>query len=138
MIEFFYETAAEVDEKKYTDWIIRCASGYGYSIDFLNYIFCDDEYLLEKNKHYLDHDDYTDILTFSYESQKGVAGDIFISVERVKENAKTYKTSGEEELRRVMIHGVLHLMGFGDKTKSEQREMRKEENTCLKLFHVKH
>ncbi|WP_445386370.1 rRNA maturation RNase YbeY [Robiginitalea sp. IMCC44478] len=138
MIEFFYETTVEVDELKYTDWIIGCVGAYGKSIDYLNYIFCDDEYLLEKNKQYLSHDYYTDILTFPYESQKGIAGDIFISVDRVKENSNLYNSSSKEELRRVMIHGVLHLMGFGDKSKNEREEMRKEEDACLILFHVKH
>ena len=138
MIDFFYETQVDIDETKYTDWIIKCVTAYQESIDYLNYIFCDDEYLLEKNRHYLKHDYYTDILTFPYESNKGIAGDIFVSIDRVKDNAEQYNSSSDEELRRVMIHGVLHMMGFKDKSKSEQEEMRKQEDACLKLFHVKH
>ncbi|MCL4150405.1 UNVERIFIED_CONTAM: hypothetical protein GTU68_062635, partial [Idotea baltica] len=103
----------------------------------ISYIFCSDTFLLSLNKQYLDHDYYTDILTFPLESQgisNGIAADIFISIERVKENADTYDTSFEQELRRVMIHGVLHLLGFDDHGDEGQRQMRNRENEALSLF----
>lgn len=101
----------------------------------INFIFCSDEHLLGINKQYLNHDTYTDIVTFDYSKdgkKESVSGDIFISIDRVKENAKKFSKSFEEELHRVIIHGVLHLLGYKDKTKSAKEEMRKAEDTCLK------
>lgn len=94
--------------------------------------------MLEINQKYLRHDYYTDIITFEYEELADVSGDLFISVDRVSENSKTEQVEMLEELRRVMVHGVLHLLGFNDKTEAGIAEMRQKENEALQLFHVKH
>ena len=99
----------------------------------LTFIFCSDEYLLSINKQYLAHDELTDIITFNYNDGHYISGDIFISVDRVKENAAQYKTTFEDELHRVMAHGVLHLLGYNDKSKTESAEMRKMEELALKM-----
>ena len=100
----------------------------------LTFIFCDDAYLIEINKEYLNHDTYTDIITFPYLEPPLIEGDIFISIERVAENAKQYQVSFEQELHRVMIHGVLHLCGYPDKTEEEAKQMRAKENEALTLL----
>ena len=97
----------------------------------LSVIFCSDEYLLQMNKEYLDHDYYTDIITFDYVEKEVISGDLFISLDRIRENAKNFKTSLLKELYRVVFHGVLHLVGYNDKTEEEQREMREKENYYL-------
>lgn len=97
----------------------------------LNFIFCSDEYLLHINRQYLEHDYYTDIITFDYVSGSVISGDIFISVDRVSENAEIYKVSFEEELERIMIHGVLHLLGFQDKGAEHKKIMTKKEDYFL-------
>lgn len=104
----------------------------GFLSGEINIIFCSDEYLLGINKKYLDHHYYTDIVTFNYNSDKTISGDLFISVERVKENAKTLSVSTQEELDRVIIHGVLHLCAYNDKSPQEQTLMRAKENFYLK------
>ncbi len=110
----------------------------GGQIGTLQYIFCSDEALLEINKRYLSHDYYTDIITFQYEEGKVLSGDIYISVDRVRENAVEFDQGFDQELRRVMIHGVLHLAGYRDKTDAEKSEMRVRENDLMEMFHVKH
>ena len=100
----------------------------------INYVFSNDEFLLKLNKQFLKHDSYTDIITFDYNEGKKIAGDVFISVDRVKENAKKFKVAAEQELLRVMIHGVLHLCGYKDKSKSDKAEIRKKEDAALVLF----
>lgn len=138
MIEYHYETDFELSQpKKHTDWIINVARHKGRLIEGLNYIFCSDAYLLDINQRFLKHDYLTDIITFPAEGNESLAGDIFISVDRVKENAEIYNVSFEEELRRVMVHGLLHLMGLTDATSEEKAVMRAEEDAMLKLFHVK-
>ena len=99
----------------------------------INYIFCDDTYLHELNIKYLDHDTYTDVISFDYSQGKTVSGDIYISTQRVAENAVDFKTGFENELRRVMVHGLLHYCGYKDKTNEEQKEMRLKENAYLAL-----
>lgn len=99
----------------------------------LSFIFCSDEYLLKMNNEYLRHDYYTDVITFDYTEKEIITGDIFISVDRIKENALKYNTTFENELQRVMIHGVLHLVGYNDKTEEEQKEMTKKENQYLNI-----
>ena len=132
MIEYNYETDFELaDETKMTEWISGCIDEYDFTEGELNYIFCDDKYLLKLNEEFLDHDTFTDIISFDYTMGKLLGGDIFISVERVKENADTFKQPFERELARVMIHGVLHYMGFKDKTVEEKKRMRAEEDNCL-------
>ncbi|MEA1874229.1 MAG: rRNA maturation RNase YbeY [Bacteroidota bacterium] len=98
----------------------------------INVIFCSDSYLLKMNKTYLNHDYFTDIITFDYVEDNIISGDLFISVDRIKENAQIYDVASTQELYRVVIHGVLHLCGYEDKTETEQHEMRKKENQYLK------
>jgi len=99
---------------------------------------CSDKRLLEVNQKYLNHDFYTDIITFDYSEGSEVSGDLMISYERVKENAAGQKVTVQHELRRVMVHGVLHLLGFKDKTEEDAAEMRSQEDAALDLFHVEH
>lgn len=113
------------------------AKSYGFSILSLNYIFCSDDYLLEVNRTALQHDYYTDIITFDLREKftsKTVVGEIYISVDRVKENASEFGVSFKNELHRVMSHGLLHLIGFKDKSEEEEKEMRSAEDNALKLF----
>ena len=102
----------------------------------INYVFCDDKYLLKINQHFLNHDTYTDIISFDNSMGNELHGDIFISTERVRENAIIFEVSFEEELRRVLVHGVLHLCGYKDKTKEESDLMRSKEDEKLAMFHV--
>jgi probable rRNA maturation factor len=132
MITFNYETSFELpDEIFLEDWIHAVASTHGYTIGEINYIFCDDTYLHKLNLDFLQHDSLTDIISFDSTLGKLIGGDIFISVERVAENAKDYKVSFTEELHRVMIHGVLHYIGFKDKSIADKKRMRKEEDSAL-------
>jgi len=109
----------------------------GHTIDTINYIFCNDDYLLEINQQYLNHDNYTDIITFQLNpKEEGLLSDIYISVERVKENAQLHKTTFTQELHRVIFHGLLHLCGYKDKTKKDQEEMRKQEGKHLQNYLV--
>ena len=113
-------------------WITYTVSAEGYRLKELNYIFCSDGYLLKVNQAYLNHDNYTDIITFdNSETTKTIIADIFISAERVKENAQKFKVSEATELYRVMIHGVLHLLGYKDKTKASKNLMTKMEDKYL-------
>jgi probable rRNA maturation factor len=110
-----------------------------YVLGNITLVFCTDDELLELNKEHLSHDYYTDIITFDFTEGKALGGDLFVSVERVKDNAKTLQVSFEEELHRVCYHGVLHLLGYNDKSATEISIMRDKENYYLtKLFHVKH
>lgn len=117
-------------------WITHVVRTRGKRVGEVNYIFCDDAYLIEVNRTYLDHDTYTDIITFDYVAGNIVSGDIFISIERVRENARLFDTSFEHELHRVLIHGVLHLLGQGDKSETEAKEMRNLEEECLKIWNT--
>ena len=117
-----------------SEWIENSVFSLGYSLKNLSFIFCDDEYLKDINIQYLNHNYYTDVITFDYSNNEGLAGDVFISVDRVKENAKKFKNSFNKELFRVIIHGVLHLCGFNDKTEKEIKEIRKQENHFLSLI----
>ncbi len=102
----------------------------------LSFVFCTDDYLLKVNKKFLNHDYYTDIITFDYNESNRVSGDLIISIDRVKENAITHQCSFHTELYRVIIHGVLHLLGYSDKTETQQKEMRELENLYLsQLIH---
>jgi probable rRNA maturation factor len=115
-------------------WLKSIAKKEKYGILELNYIFCSDEYLLQMNKDFLDHDYYTDIITFDNSEVKGkIEGDIFISIDRVRDNAKQQKTSLKDELHRVLTHGLLHLTGYKDKTAKEKEIMRKKEDASLSL-----
>ena len=137
MIEFYFENSFVLDEKEhYSDWLKRLVISEDKIAGELNYIFCDDSYLLKINRTYLGHDAYTDIITFDNSVGKILNADIFISTQRVKENALEYSVSFEDELRRVMAHGVLHLCGYKDKEESDKQEMRAKEEEKMKMFHV--
>ena len=118
----------------YRLWIREMVQSKSKKIGDVNYIFCDDEYLLSINQQYLQHDTYTDIITFDYCEEDILNGDIFISIERVRENAQKFEVSFQEELVRVMAHGILHLCGYKDKKKSEAEEMRKQEKWAMDLY----
>ncbi|WP_420320919.1 rRNA maturation RNase YbeY [Flagellimonas sp.] len=137
MIDFHFESDFELDDKtKYADWISRIIVSEGFKEGDISYIFCSDDYLLEINREYLNHDYFTDIITFDYTADRTVSGDVFISSERVEENALAFGVEFNNELLRVMSHGVLHLMGYGDKLEDEQKLMRRKEEEKIKLFHV--
>jgi probable rRNA maturation factor len=132
MIVFNYETLFQLkDENLLENWIEKVVLEKGFEIGEINYIFCDDIYLHKLNVEFLQHDTLTDIISFDNSLGKLISGDIFISVERVSENAADFKVSFEEEIHRVMIHGVLHYMGFKDKSDVEKTEMRNAENSAL-------
>ncbi len=135
-INFFFEEIEEqdFDFAKIKRWIVANLKKYNKKAGDINYIYCSDTYLLEINKKYLKHDYYTDIITFDYSVDNIVSGDIYISVDRVKENAKVFNSVGDREFLRVMIHGILHLVGLNDGTKDEKKEMRDAENTCLNEY----
>ena len=122
------------DKTKLKLWIKSIVNKEKHTLGVLNYIFCSDDELLEINIKHLNHNTFTDIITFDYTEDKKISSDIFISIDRVIENSKKFDTSFENELHRVMIHGVLHLCGYKDKTKSDAELMRKKENWALKLF----
>ena len=132
-VNFFSEdTDFELKGKReISQWIKQVASEHQRKIGEINYIFCNDDYLLDLNQEHLQHDTYTDIITFDYSSDGVIEGDIYISVERVAENAQQFQQSFERELKRVMIHGILHLIGFKDKTESDQATMRSHEDRYL-------
>lgn len=115
-------------------WIAEVVNRRGKSVGNISYLFCDDEYMLGVNRQYLDHDTYTDIITFDYVVADLISGDIFISVDRVVENAQQFGVEFERELHRVIIHGVLHLLGQGDKTDDDAHEMRRQEEEALALW----
>ena len=118
-------------------WIIATIKEEGYNLEELNFILCSDDYLLRINQDYLQHNDYTDVITFdNAEGFKMIMGDVFISVDRIKENAKQFKFNMETELCRVMIHGTLHLLGYKDKTKAAKTEMTAKEDYYLALMVV--
>ncbi|SNS42785.1 rRNA maturation RNase YbeY [Belliella buryatensis] len=136
-ISFFDEDANfNLNQKlKYKKWLKEIAQRETYKIGELNYIFCSDEYLYKINLEYLDHDTYTDIITFdNSEEEDKIEGDIFISIDRVKENATKENEGFDHELLRVLSHGLLHLMGYKDKTKKEAELMRRMENQSIQLF----
>ena len=139
MICFFSEDIAFNLQSKmlFKKWLKQLAEGSGHTVGNLNYIFCSDAYLLEMNRQYLGHDYYTDIITFDsreYPDSKKVDGDVFISVDTVRANGEEYGEGFERELHRVMAHGLLHLTGYDDGTKAEQKRMREAENAALALL----
>ncbi len=137
MINFFSENNYRLPEaEKYRNWLDKIAKTEDFVTGELNYIFCDDAYLLTINKNYLNHDTYTDIISFDYVEGSLLNGDIFISTERVEENAQDFGVTFDEELRRVMAHGILHLMGYKDKSAPDKEIMRNKEDEKIKLFHV--
>jgi rRNA maturation RNase YbeY len=124
----------ELDERKVTRWIRAVAAEYGFGVGNINYIFCSDERELAVNREFLGHDYYTDVITFDYSTESTLNGDIFISLDTVRSNAEMVGTSFDHELLRILIHGVLHLTGQGDKTPETKVQMtEKEERALLKL-----
>lgn len=123
-----------IKKRETANWIKTIAANYGKKVGDLSYLFCDDRKILEMNRHYLQHDYFTDIITFDYSEENTIAGDIIISLETVGSNSQKYQTPFEEELRRVIIHGVLHLCGLRDKNRKEQKEMREAEDKALFLL----
>jgi rRNA maturation RNase YbeY len=138
MINFHYETKFGLEDRKnYTSWINNILVGEKAHLGDLSYIFCSDEYLIKLNQEYLGHDTYTDIVTFNYSEEDVISGEIYISVDRVKENAVKFDEDFNKELLRVMAHGVLHLLGYNDKSKNEKEEMKAKEDEKINMFHVK-
>lgn len=137
-IEFFEEGVSYTlkQKNKIRKWIEQAISSEGFeSIGELNYIFCSDDYLLVLNKQYLSHDTYTDVVTFDTSVEENeIAGDIFISIERIRENAKLFGNKIEEELHRVMIHGILHLCGYEDETEYDKKKMTEREDYYLNIL----
>jgi rRNA maturation RNase YbeY len=123
-----------LDERKVCRWIKSVAADYGFAVGNINYIFCSDERELEVNREFLGHDYYTDVITFDYTSGKTLNGDIFISLDTVRSNAEMVGTSFENELLRILIHGVLHLTGQGDKTPETKAQMTAKEEKALAIY----
>ncbi|MGB0973695.1 MAG: rRNA maturation RNase YbeY [Flavobacteriaceae bacterium] len=139
MINFDYETDFNIsNESDYIRWISEVITSESYVLGEINYTFCDDAYLHKINVEYLDHDTLTDIITFDNSIGTMIHSDIVISVERVADNANDFDVSFEEELKRVIIHGVLHLCGYKDKSTEEAALMRSKENEKIQMFHVEH
>ncbi|SFN18606.1 rRNA maturation RNase YbeY [Paenimyroides ummariense] len=137
MVIFNYETDFQLEnELEYEQWIDAVIESEGKEPGEINYIFCDDEYLHNINMQYLNHDTLTDIISFDYCIGDLISGDIFISVERVEDNAKDYEVSFKNELLRVLAHGVLHYCGYKDKTEDDTLLMRSKEQEKINMFHV--
>ncbi len=139
MINFNYESEFSLDnEEAIAAWLSEVIESENKKEGEINYIFCYDEYLHKINLEYLNHDNLTDIISFDYTMGNEISGDIFISVERVQDNASDFKVSFEAELKRVMVHGVLHYCGYKDKGEDDELVMRSKEDDKLALFHVEH
>lgn len=139
MITFNYETDFRLEnEEQIRNWIGEVIASEEKSEGEISYIFCDDAYLHQLNVDYLSHNTLTDIISFDYCLGNQINGDIFISVERVQENANEFSTTFDEELKRVIIHGILHYCGYKDKSETDQAEMTNKENEKIQMFHVEH
>ncbi len=121
------------NKRKISNWILSVAKKEKKAIGDLTYVYCSDDYLWSLNQKFLNHKTLTDIITFDYSEGKTLAGEIYISIERVAENAQKFKVGFEDELHRVMIHGILHLAGYKDKRSAQKALMRKKEEACLSL-----
>jgi len=132
---YFFEEDIQFKPKKkgaLRDWLKATVVAEGYKLKELNYILCSDEYLIGINRQYLDHDTYTDIITFdNSEQEKTIVGDIFISIDRIRENAAKFGVTEARELQRVMIHGALHLLGYKDKSPAHKKLMTQKEDFYL-------
>ncbi len=137
MISFNYETQFKLAKKSdYSGWLSRVIQSESKSEGDINYIFCDDDFLLRINQQFLNHDTLTDIISFDYSVGNELHGDVFISIQRIRENAAEFEVTFEEELKRVMVHGLLHYCGYKDKSEKDKRKMRLKEDEKIKLFHV--
>ncbi len=137
-IKFFSEDIAfpKIKRKIISDWLRQVIITEGKSCGSVSFIFCSDEYLLNVNRQYLNHDYYTDIITFDYVDKNVINGDIFISVDRVTENSSVYHSGFSNELHRIIVHGVLHLLGYKDKLKKDKLLMTEKEDAYLKLLEI--
>ena len=139
MISFNYETDFELgNEEAFENWISRVISSEEKKEGEINFIFCDDEYLHKLNVEYLEHDTLTDVISFDYSVGNELHGDVYISTERVADNAMDFKVTFEEEIKRVIIHGILHYCGYKDKSPEDEALMRSKEEEKISLFHVEH
>ena len=137
IINFYFENDFNLnDHDSYEEWLKKVISSEEKELEEVSYIFCDDQYLLEINQKYLNHDTYTDIISFDSCIGNILQGDIFISIERVSENSAEYGVEFQEELRRVMAHGILHFCGYKDKSEEEESLMRQKEEEKMQMFHV--
>jgi rRNA maturation RNase YbeY len=135
MIQFFFEEVEPIDiDNRTTDWLTQLIIQEGKKPGKINYIFKSDEGLLKVNQDFLKHDYYTDVITFDYVKGKTISGDIFVSLPRISDNAKSHQKDFNSELHRVLAHGLLHLCGYKDKTSEDQTEMRNKEDFYLNLF----
>ena len=136
MLDINYEDVDDLSlsDIDLTNWISKVCITENYNLGDISLIFCSDEYLLDMNRTHLDHDYYTDIITFDYTDNQIVSGDLFISIDRVRDNATDFNVSFDHELHRVIIHGVLHLCGYKDKSDDEEKLMRTKENNALSLI----
>lgn len=126
----------QIDEQKIANWIESVAKTYNKETGEISYLFCDDNKILEVNQEYLNHDFYTDIITFDYSEENTISGDIIISLQTVESNSQMYKTDFLEELHRVIIHGILHLSGLNDESEEEEKAMRDAENSALGMLAI--
>ena len=137
MIEFSSQNDFVLEQSERVDsWLKAASLKESYGIDSLGYVFCSDDFLLEINQQFLDHDTLTDIVTFDYTEGTILNGEIYISTDRVADNAKDFNVDFDTELRRVIIHGLLHMCGYGDKTEEEKLQMRSKEDEYLALWAV--
>ena len=137
MISFNYETDFELgNEEAFENWISRVISSEEKKEGEINFIFCDDEYLHKLNVEYLEHDTLTDVISFDYSVGNELHGDVYISTERVADNAMDFNVTFEEQIKRVIIHGILHYCGYKDKSDTEEALMRSKEEEKIKMFHV--
>lgn len=136
MIDIAYESTPDLSlsSEKLTSWLSSVAESEGFSLSDLTLIFCSDDHLLKINQDFLEHDYYTDIITFDYCSDDLISGDLFISIDRVIDNAKYFNVTFDQELHRVIVHGVLHLCGYQDKSPEEETIMRQKESDALLLM----
>lgn len=138
MIQYFFENIDAINLPKHTEeWLKDLIISEEKKPGKINYIFCDDEYLLKVNQDFLDHDYYTDIITFDYVKGKTISGDIFVSLQRISDNATTLSHSFDKELKRVLAHGVLHLCGYKDKSEDDEKLMRSKEDFYINKYEDK-
>ena len=137
-IDFVYNVDFKLNnELTHKEWLVKAVNLEGYSLQNIVYAFFDDETLKQLNTRFLNHDYYTDVISFNDSEDRSLKGNIAISIDRVKENAKEFSSSFDDELRRVMIHGLLHFMGYNDQTEDQIKAIRAKEEKMLRLFHVK-
>ena len=135
MINYFFENIDQKNiDSNITNWLEDLILSENKKLGDINYIFCDDDYLLKVNQDYLDHDYYTDIITFDYVKGKTISGDIFVSLPRILDNASALSQDSEKEFRRVLAHGLLHLCGYKDKTEEEESKMRQKEDFYINRY----